>query len=365
MEQTGSVRRLCVALTVGVSVTLAACSTGVAQMSPDSSHTTPASWSWLGTEDTATNGGQIAAVSCSSSTLCVAVGFYNPFTEKGDLAASFNGRRWSPDHLLGETLPSCHECAASCLFHECVLQGKGLTAVSCTVRSFCMAIDTVSDSFSFNGRQWTERPLNFGLNPAVYQLTGSSLSCSSSAFCMAVNNIGIVDTFDGESWGPPTHPLGMRPGLSDVSCQHDHECVLVSFNEANYPFDGLVRRYDSYRYDGSTWSPLSPLGGSGISCLASDSCFFADGDLIPLAPIGGWLSCASNNFCMDVSVSNVTQSSVYSENHWSTPQSIPHAQALISDVYDSPVSNASLACASSRFCVLVAGNGQTWLWRDE
>jgi hypothetical protein len=27
--------------------------------------------------------------------LCVAVGFYNPFTDKGNLAASFDGRRWS------------------------------------------------------------------------------------------------------------------------------------------------------------------------------------------------------------------------------------------------------------------------------
>jgi len=89
------VRRLCLVLAVGVSVTMAACSAEAAQMSPDSPHAAPASWSWLGTENTATNGGQIAAVSCSSSMLCVAVGFYNPFTDKGNLAASFDGRRWS------------------------------------------------------------------------------------------------------------------------------------------------------------------------------------------------------------------------------------------------------------------------------
>jgi hypothetical protein len=155
------------------------------------------------------------------------------------------------------------------------------------------------------------------------------------------------------------------------SGQHAHDCVLVSFNEARYPFYGLVRRYDSYRYDGSAWSPLSPVGGSGISCLATDSCFFADGNLIPLPPIGGWadqrgpVTCASNSFCMDVSIANVTQSSIYSENHWSAPQSIPHAQFLIADVYGSSDSNVSLTCANSRFCMLVADNGQTWLWRHE
>jgi hypothetical protein len=355
-----------------IAISVAGCTSSQPSNSVASSRAS--SWSWLGEKNTATHDGEIAAVSCSSATLCVAVGWYVPYSNsydlaasKGDLAASFNGRSWSPDHLLGETLPPCpHGCAAPCLFHVCALQGKGLTAVSCTGPSFCMAIDTVSQSFSFDGRHWSQRPLNFGLSPAVYQETGSSLSCSSSVFCMAANNIGIVDTFDGQSWGPPTHPLGMQPVLGNVWCRDDHECDLVSFNEANYPFYGNVSRYDSYRYDGSAWLPLSPVGGSGIPCLAADTCFFADGALIPLPPIGGWFSCASKSFCMAVTVGNgVAQSSVYSDNHWSTPQSVPHAHSLASDVYDNPFLNVFLACASSRFCILVTGNGQTWLWRHE
>src|SRR6202034_1263134 len=109
-------------------------------------------WSWLGETNTATQGGQVQGMSCASPSLCVAVGDYNPTgtpSHVGDLVNIFHGDRWSKeDTLVGERFEGCIN------HFLCAGQGNGLYVISCAPTRFCMTIDTVSQSYMYDGREW-------------------------------------------------------------------------------------------------------------------------------------------------------------------------------------------------------------------
>jgi len=310
-------------------------------------------WSWLGESNTATQGGQVTAVSCASSSLCVAVGAYNPEGNPGQVGNSvtvFKGNRWSQSTVLGQKWKGC------ITHYVCALQGYGLYLISCAPPRFCMTMDTASKSFVYDGKQWKEIPQNFGLPPAIYQYIGTSLSCPSRDFCMAVSNIDITDTFDGSTWGVPERAFAGNVDPAGVWCRNAHFCIV-----------GGLPGFSYYTYNGTSWSKVGTSAPTGFpkswSCLLVSDCEFSNGFTVPLDSIGAdVLSCATKTFCMAVSPTSYSE---YNGSRWSKPDAMPHEQLL--NLYSSAPGgqpNApSLSCVSSHFCLLVAAGGATWVWQ--
>jgi len=294
----------------------------------------------------------VSATSCASSSLCVAVGAYNPEGTPGQVGNSvtvFQGNRWSKNTVLGQKWEGCIN------HYLCPLQGYGLYLISCAAPRFCMTMDTASTSFVYDGREWKEIPQNFGLPPAIYQQIGTSLSCPSPSFCMAVSNIDITDTFDGFAWGAPKRAFVGNVAPGGVWCRNAHFCIVGSL-------DGI------YTYDGTSWSKVLTATTHGLPrswrCLLHSDCEFSNGFVVPMVPgfgsAGASVSCATKTFCMAVSGTSTYE---YNGTRWSRPESLPHGKLSDLNPPGPPGGMPSLSCVSSRFCLLVAPDGVSWVWR--
>lgn len=329
-----------------VAALVTACSTSGTPTSK-TTQTAEGSWSWLGPDRNAITNGQyiydasggqyISDVSCISPTLCIAVGgTYAANGVQTDLAVTFNGNHWSPDRL--PTVPF----------------EKGLTNVSCSHDRFCMAIDSVSESFfSFDGRHWTASPLNFGLNPAIYQYTGASLSCPTRSSCVAANNIGIADVFEHGTWQPPVRPFSAA--AFTAWCPDTPSCLVEGPN-------------GSWVLTGGAWSATSASTAPAMSCVGQGTCSVSsEGAIVPPTPTPGLVSCASHSFCMSIgSAIGPAEFSyaVFRGRSWSAPHPIPHI-AYYGTEYDKDGNgnwDAVLDCISADSCILIGPTGATWVW---
>jgi hypothetical protein len=137
--------------------------------------------------------GAPAAISCASSSFCVAV-------DGTGSVFSFNGSNWSS--------------AAA------VDQQASIVALSCAPSSsFCVAIDSVGGTAMFNGTSWS----------VPTQIGGSgldSVSCPSSDYCVAIDDSGDALRFNGTSWSPPA--VVAKAALARVSCASRSFCLAIT-----------------------------------------------------------------------------------------------------------------------------------------
>ena len=206
-----------------------------------------------------------------------------------------------------------------------------------------MAIDTVSESWVYNGKSWKEIPLPFGLSPKIYQYTAASLSCTSPKFCMAVDGVGIADTFNGTSWKVLTSFWGLT-SVGSVWCGSAHHCILFGSTQ-NYEYNGK-----SFTAEGQ-WPP-----GSVGKCPFRAGCLFSNGFVVPPEP--GFrgvsvdeLSCVSRTFCLALDYYS-SKTYRYNGTRW-----IPEGKL------DGTSGSDFLACVSSSFCSVTDGSGYIWIWR--
>ena len=318
-----------------VCATVAACTT-----SPKATLT---GWTRLDPNFSVAPFGTVNDVSCASPTLCVAVGSTGPtawWGPYGNGVGVFDGLRWVSDDFPLVGRPHCVGPGL------CAGTGKGLGLVSCVSPNFCMAIDTVSESWVYNGRSWREIPLPFGLSPKIYQYTTASLSCASPTFCMAVDGVGIADTFNGTSWKVLSSFWGLT-SVGSVWCGSAHHCIL---------FGGT----QNYEYNGTSFTAQGrwPAGSLG-KCPYRAGCLFSNGFVVPAQPgfqgvdVDG-LSCVSGSFCLafdgDASVEGL-MTYRYNGTRW-----IPAGQLKWASGSD------FLDCLSPSFCAVIDGAGYIWIW---
>jgi len=205
------------------------------------------------------------AVSCTSSTWCVAVG-------TAEFADILNGTTWT-----STTFPVSY---------------KDPTSVSCVSIASCVAVLTGPDgpeSATLSGSTWTESPL-----PAGSQASG--ISCTSVTSCVAVGGSG-VDTLSGTTWtlSPVSFPAGAQtPSLSGVSCPSSSSCVAVGSyylqgQDVNLPGEGVAETLSQ-----GTWTdgPLASGGAAGVSCPTAVWC--AEVGPLPLVRSGQWADVLSD-----------------------------------------------------------------------
>jgi hypothetical protein len=242
----------------------------------------------------------LSGIGCSASNACTAVGsYYDASFNQWALAQRWNGTTW-----VAQTLPR----PAGSL-------GTDLSGVACTSSTSCIAVGSYTDSSSvsqpfaatWNGTSWTQT----AAVPTVAGSTGTgltSISCSSGTSCMAVGTyldgtgtpLPYSATWSGSSWTRRTvaTPSGASATfLTSVSCTTGTACTTVGYSTTSLGAVFAVAE----RWNGTTWAQQSlaaPPAGStgtallGVSCTSSSHCsavgysLSATGVLTPLAE--GW-----------------------------------------------------------------------------
>jgi hypothetical protein len=358
---------------------------------------TASGWSIQSTPKPIVRNGSLTAVSCASSTACVAVGSYTDSYAGGHvaLAERWDGKRWS----IQETP-----------------RPRGATdvrfaGVSCASPTFCTAVGAYGNQQGsqpmvgrWDGQRWS---IQHAPNPtgsaAGAQL--AAVSCSSATACIAVGNYNLagsqraaplLERWDGTGWSvQPTPDLaGAAADLAGVSCPSPTVCTAVgSYSDMSGLWYTLA-----LRWDGTSWSvePLPAYGGtpgpfggragghlSGVSCPSPTSCVAVgqisyDGGMV----LGHWdgtnwsfkemnsgatslsdlasVSCASPSFCAAVGhnigygvYNNVPLAVQWDGRGWlvqTTPDLASAAVGIDSNL-------AGVSCASSSTCTAVGASG--------
>jgi hypothetical protein len=226
--------------------------------------------------------GEFFAVSCTSSTSCMAVGFFlNPLGEQRPLAETWNGASWTVKTV---PMPSG-------------TQFGYLRGVSCTSATACTAVGAAGPTNlptqplaeRWNGTSWAVQTVP---NPAnTIDVTFTGVSCTSGTACTAVgsarntiagHSVALAERWNGSSWAVQTSPNPSGAGaieLTGVACTGASECIAVGY----YTSSGAVFFPDktlAERWNGSSWSiqtTPNPSGATaaildGISCSAGTAC---------------------------------------------------------------------------------------------
>ncbi len=236
-----------------------------------------AKWSLMTIPDQGSGDNRLTGVSCSSPTSCVAVGYeYTTSSLPQTLIESWDGTSWtiatSPDRGSADNL---------------------LSGVSCSDPTDCVAVGSSYSSTgvwqslveSWDGTSWT-------IATSPDQGSGDNLlfgvSCSSPTGCVAVGSSysstavwqTLIESWDGTSWTIAASP---DPGSGDnslnaVSCATSTNCLAVGA-ESNTAGTQADRETLAESWNGTSWTALtSPDPGgtknflTGVSCTGVDQC---------------------------------------------------------------------------------------------
>jgi hypothetical protein len=217
-------------------------------------------------------------VSCSSSMVCIAVGWYKtssgPFAT---LAERWNGTEWSIQSTPNPSGATLSE----------------LRGMSCSSSTACTAVGwykTSSGPYVTLAERWngTEWSIQSTPNPNGAKLSWiGGVSCPSSSVCTAVgeynNSSGVTVTlaerWNGTEWSiqsTPNQSGATESVLGGVSCSSSTSCIGVGYDKnSSGTYVTLAERWN-----GTEWVVLStpnPTGAtenelSGVSCSSSTAC---------------------------------------------------------------------------------------------
>ena len=307
MELMNSLRKLCAALVVVTVASALLTTEGFAA---------PTQWQ----VQTVPPGGTLLAVSCPSTTFCVAVGY--EYGSSSTVIDMWNGTSWS---LVRTSAPG----------------PVWLYGVSCSSATFCMAVGlahvgTFAQTFtvSWDGTNWSVVPsLNRGTRDSIL----NSVSCVSGAHCVAVGLFvrlphahTLIETWNGTSWSLMAAPdeSSRDDQLYGVSCADDTSCVAVG--------SSLV--------SGGGGRPLVEVLGAGVWTIVRTP-------RLPFYGYFGSVSCVSTAYCVAVGLRNDTGSTlttlaeVWNGTTWTRTRSRNPAHQL--DAL------SSVSCTSTTNCVAV------------
>jgi hypothetical protein len=261
--------------------------------------------------------GDLASVSCTSSSACMAVGSYENTRIVAPLAERWNGTAWTVIHmpqqgaapdLFGVSCATANSCAAvGCAlagdFCEDTVAyewngtawrseptpagGERLNSVSCRAPSACMAVGSGTKGTlteRWNGRAWSVVPSRNPANRGFLELDG--VSCL-AAGCEAVGSyaskagaiLTLAERWNGHAWSiqRSPNPPGALTGLGGVSCSAASACTAVG----NYDNGTGQTVTTALRWNGTAWALQAPGNPhtpvlvdtlSGVSCAAAASC---------------------------------------------------------------------------------------------
>ena len=202
---------------------------------------------------------KLSGVSCTSATVCEAVGESRTGSNFPALAEVWNGSNWTIQSAsLGTFSP--------------------LEGVSCTAANGCTATGS-GLAARWDGSNWTMQAIaKPGGSTGSVDL--SRVSCTDKTRCMAVGSFpkdavetAIAEQWDGTSWKIKPTPITSAndsSGLSDVSCTFATACTGAGFyHDPNGPNHALAEDW-SLRWQ--LQAPLIPFDNPLASSLDAVSC---------------------------------------------------------------------------------------------
>ncbi|MGH9016328.1 MAG: hypothetical protein ACRDY1_01150 [Acidimicrobiales bacterium] len=218
----------------------------------------------------------LGGVSCPSSTFCMAVGSYNTANSNGTLVDTFNGTSWSYLASPANDTPGIYSQAfdaVSCVSSSlCVAVGD----------FYYGTVGPLMESWAEG--TWSYDTDVSDLSPSTGQLT--SISCSSATWCVAAGWQGsgydlttFAESYDGtealSEQTPNPQPAGLASQLFGISCWSADDCLAVGESNATpgnpATADTLVES-DS----GGTWTLVGSASVLGqlraVSCPGPSLC---------------------------------------------------------------------------------------------
>ncbi len=215
----------------------------------DFSTTTPATGAgWSAPDEIAAGAVNLSGVSCPSTTLCVATDRHGDVYVTATPATTTTA--WTKTAIDGTT---------------------ALNAVSCPSTTLCVAVDATGDVWSSPApgtTPWTEEIHVDGLTTPI-----NAISCPSTSLCVAVSSVGTVlvstNPTMSSSWLSTT--LASGTALAGVSCNSAGACVAVGANGSAYATAAVATAP-------VTWSstPVDTNALSAASCSDADVCVLLD-----------------------------------------------------------------------------------------
>ena len=284
----------------------------------------------------------VSAVSCTSSTFCMAIGNWC-WGACGIDVSTFNGNGWSePSDTFTQDGPD---------------------SLSCTSETFCMATGYGGYYETFDGSTWSASS-TFLAPPAM--INGAThVSCASPLLCVAFSVVeGTVYTYNGSAWSE-VPSFGTSLAIADaVSCAASSLCVVSAGDKIA-------------TFDGTTWSTTTGASFPILSCGAPSLCVGSNGNDVEVFNGSSWtddgvvdpdgsiiaVSCSGTSYCAAVDgAGNVVQ---YDGTNWTV------GPVVESRNYSSAPALEELSCASSTFCVAIDqddnvfyNNDGTWTSND-
>jgi hypothetical protein len=279
----------------------------------------------------------LTAVSCPSSTFCVAVG--------GGRAVTDRDGHWGRGRKIDANTSI----------------NSGLVTVSCVSATFCVAGDGRGNAFVYNGTSWS-RPTQ------VSSIGLAQISCGSRTFCGALDLVGRrAMFFNGSAWSKPASIPGSSQPLS-ISCRPWGFCMALDGTST-----GTWRLKGGHWFGSGSLNASNPVGGSepnvgsAISCSGPRFCAALDnfGEAFTWSR-GKWsrrfkfdpslldgvdaVSCTSWQACVVVDGDGITTR--WNGQAWSPLRRID-IKAGLTDV----------SCATGSFCVAVDDRGRVLTYR--
>jgi len=290
--------------------------------------------SWGAPTKVATGENGLVAVSCASSTFCVAV-------DNAANAYIYNGATWSAATSFNKSGSVIQDLVISCgssTFCD-VIEGEGvytyngttwsawqkvasseLSGLSCASASFCIAV-TKHGATTFNGSTWTAL--------AEIDKTGelTAVACSSTTNCAAVDNPGYAMTYNGTKWTSPERIDANRYRQFGVAGTSESVLTAVACNAAFcMTLDNSGR---AFKYTSGGWTAAGVLGGGAPE-----------------------VACSSPAFC--VAVDQTGRALTFRSPTWSAPETIDGSTRL-----------TSVSCVSEVFCMALDQNGTALRYNGE
>ena len=235
-------------------------------------------WTVVSSPNASSSINGLTGVSCTSATFCMADGEYYPNGGAiyQTLIEEWNGTTWS---VLSSPNTSSTE-------------SNGLTGMSCTSLTFCMATGNYSNGThvqtlieEWNGTSWA---IVSSPNPSTTQdvfLYG--VSCTSATFCMTAgiynsNMTPVIEKWNGTSWTLVSAPNPSADSeLWGVSCTSATFCVATGFTLKTKHFQTLIEKWN-----GTSWVVASSPNASifdnelyGVDCTSATFCMAVGGYL--------------------------------------------------------------------------------------
>ena len=270
------------------------------------------------------SGAQLNAVSCPSTSFCVAVGKLGTAGSAvtGTFEATFNGSSWSAVQLTNDFTDGSF---------------ANLLSITCSSVTFCIAGGWVGSSQRpsqqallevWDGATWTPSIIAAEINPGK-RGSVTTVSCSSSTNCVAggsvfadfSNSYAFASSWDGTSW--TTNLINTFDGnastgtVTSSSCVDQHMCVLVGNADNFGPFD--------IRINSSQW--ITELRGALIP----------DGAATQLRSV----ACPSVNLCIAVGGLSSRYIATFDGSSWS--------DSVSAAVYYQPL--RAITCYTVELCV--------------